>query len=140
MKMMTNKVTAFIERGKDGTYGVYIDLEDNTLNYGIHGDGATVKEAIDSFNTSYNDMKANYKKRNLNFVEAEFEFKYDVASFLQYYSKILSLAGLERLTGVNQGQLSHYVTGHRKPSKKTAEKIQTKLHAFGEELTHLELT
>lgn len=138
--MMTNKVTAFIERGADGTYGVYIDLEDNTLNYGIHGDGATVKEAIDSFKASYIDMKANYQKRNLKFVEAEFNFQYDVASFLEYYSKILSLAGLERLTGVNQGQLSHYVNGRRKPSKKTAEKIQTKLHAFGKELTHLELT
>lgn len=133
-------VKAFIERGTDGTYGVYIDLEDNTLNYGIHGDGKTVKEAIESFNNSYKEMKENYKKRNIEFVEARFEFNYDVASFLEYYSKILSLAGLERLTGVAQGQLSHYVNGHRKPSKKTTEKIQTKLHEFGEELKHLELT
>src|SRR5690554_1090722 len=136
--MMTNKVTAFIERGNDGTYGVYIDLDDTTLNYGIHGDGATVKEAVDDFNASYDDMKAFHEKKGKEFVEAEFEFKYDVASFLQYYSKIISLAGLERLTGVNQGQLSHYLTGHRKPSKKTAEKIQTKLQALGKELTHLE--
>ena len=53
-----------------------------------------------------------------------FDFKFDVASFLEHYSKILSLAGLERLTGINQGQLSHYVTGRRKPSHKTVEKNQ----------------
>lgn len=137
---MTNKVTVFIERSTDGTYSVYVDLEDNTLNYGIHGTGETVKEAVDDFKISYEDMKNIHIEMNKKFVEAEFEFKYDVASFLEYYSKIISLAGLERLTGVNQGQLSHYLTGHRKPSKKTAEKIQTKLHEFGKELTHLELT
>jgi len=48
------------------------------------------------------------------------------------------LAGLERLTGVNQGQLSHYLTGKRKPSAKTTQKIQRHLHAFGKELQHLE--
>jgi len=27
-----NTVKAFIERGNDGTYGVYVDLEDNSFN------------------------------------------------------------------------------------------------------------
>lgn len=131
------KVKAFIERGSDGTFGVYVDPENNTLNYGIHGDGDTVKEAIEDFNASYTGMKEFYAKKEKEFIEAQFEFSYDTASFLEYYSKILSLAGLERLTGVNQGQLSHYVTGRRKPSQKTIEKIQNRLHEFGNELTHL---
>ncbi len=137
--MKTNKVKAFIERGKDGTYGVYVDLGDNTLNYGVHGDGATAKEAIDDFNASYADVKAFHKKIGKGFVEAEFEFVYDTASFLEYYSQFISLAGLARLTGVNQGQLSHYVTGRRKPSRTTVSKIQSRLHEFGKELTHLEI-
>lgn len=132
------KVKAFIERGNDGTYGVYVDLEDNTLNYGIHGDGKTVAEAIEDFKSSYDEMKSFYAEEGKKFVEAEFVFLYDVASFLGYYGKILSLAGLERLTGVNQGQLSHYVTGHRKPSKRTIEKIENKLHEFGKELNQIE--
>ena len=40
-----NKVKAFIERGNDGRYCVYVDLNDNTLNYGVIGDGYTVQEA-----------------------------------------------------------------------------------------------
>jgi len=51
------KIKAFIERGNDGSYGVYVDLEDNTLNYGIIGDGKTINEAIDDFNNSYKEMK-----------------------------------------------------------------------------------
>lgn len=134
-----SRVKAFIERGSDGTYSVYVDLDDNTLNYGIHGTGMTVKEAVADFNSAYETMKAFYKQKGKPFAEAEFSFKYDTASFLEYYNKIISLAGLERLTGVNQGQLSHYVNGLKKPSKKTKEKIQFKLHEFADELKHLEL-
>jgi hypothetical protein len=131
-------VKAFIEKSNDGTYSVYVDLKDNSLNYGIHGTGNTAQEAIDDFNKSYIEMKAFYAKKGKKFTEADFEFVYDVASFLSFYNKFLSLAGLERLTGVSQGQLSHYATGHRKPGNKTVEKIQTRLQAFGKELQHLE--
>lgn len=133
-----NKVKAFIERGNDGTYGVYVDLEDNTLNYGIHGDGKTVDEAIEDFNTSYDEMKSYLTEQGKKFVEAKFEFVYDTASFLAYYGSILSLAGMERLTGVNQGQLSHYLNGRRKPSKRTVQKIEKKLQAFGKELNQVQ--
>jgi len=132
-----NKVKAFIERGNDGTYGVYVDLEDNTLNYGIIGDGNTVDEAIADFYLCYEDMKKSYEKDNQYFVESEFEFHYDTASFLQYYSNKFTLAGLQNITGVNQYQLSHYVNGHRKPGVKTVKKIETSLHNFAKELSQV---
>ena len=44
-----NKVKAFIEKTVDSSYSVYIDLEDDTLNYGIIGEGDTVEEAIEDF-------------------------------------------------------------------------------------------
>jgi len=134
------KVKAFIERGDDGSYGVYIDLEDNRLNYGIIGEGKTVNEAIDDFHDSYKEMKELYASENKHFEEAEFEFKYDTASFLAYYSNILSLAGLGRLTGIAQGQLSHYVTGKRKPSPRTVQKIEKSLHAFAADIGTIQLT
>jgi hypothetical protein len=131
-------VKAFIERGTDGIYSVFVDLENTTLNYGIHGNGSTAKEAIQDFVSAYDSMKEFHKQKNKYFVEAKFSYVYDVASFLAYYGNILSLAGMERLTGVNQGQLSHYVTGRRKPSKTTIAKIEKKLHEFGNELNQIE--
>jgi len=133
------KVKAFIERGNDGSFGVYVDLENNTLNYGIIGEGKTIKEAIDDFHNSYKEMKELYLSESKHFEEAEFEFKYDTASFLAYYSNVLSLAGLGRLTGINQGQLSHYVTGRRKPSHKTVQKIEKSLHDFAAEIGQVQL-
>ena len=79
--MKTNKIKAFVERGNDGTYGVYVDLKDNSLNYGIIGDGNTVREAIEDFKAGYFEMKDIYEKEGKSFVEAEFEFHYDTASF-----------------------------------------------------------
>ena len=76
-----NKVKAFIERGNDGTYGVYVDLNDNTLNYGVIGDGYTVQEAVEDFKVGYLEMKELYENEGKHFVEAEFEFHYDASSF-----------------------------------------------------------
>jgi len=129
------KVNVIIERGIDGTYSAFMDAKN--LSFGLIGDGSTVKETIEDFTISYEEMKTYYQEAGKEFKELEFVFKYDVSSFLQYYSGILSLAGLEVLTGVNKGQLSHYSTGHRQPSQKTIEKIEKKLQAFGQELSQV---
>ena len=130
------KAKALIERGDDGTYGVY--LEKNNLPYNIFGDGKTVEEAKEDFFVAYEEMRELFGKEGKKFVECQFEFVYDIASFLSYYSKIISLAGMERLTGVNQGQLSHYVTGRKKPGRKTIEKIDRNLKEFAEDLRQIE--
>ena len=130
------KVRVFIERASDGDYSAYMPDEDN-LSYGIIGTGHTIDETLKDFNAAYEGMKAYYASEDKPFEEVEFEFSYDIPSFLSYYSDKLSLAGLERITGVAQGQLSHYVTGRRQPSKKTVEKIQKALRNFGNELSHV---
>lgn len=79
-------------------------------------------------------MRQFYKDRDKQFTELDFDFMYDMASFLAHYGKVMTLAGLSRITGVNKGQLSHYVTGYKKPGKKNTEKIERSLHQFAEEL------
>ncbi|MDR1343537.1 MAG: helix-turn-helix domain-containing protein [Prevotellaceae bacterium] len=128
------KVKAFIERGNDGSYGVYTDLNENKLTYGVNGGGGTAKEAIADFYGAYADMKAYYQEVSKPFEEVAFDFHYDVASFLSYYSKVLTLSGLERLTGVNQRQLGHYANGVRRPRPAMVRKIEAALHAFSQDI------
>jgi hypothetical protein len=130
-------VKAFIERGDDGSYGVYVDLENTTLNYGIHGNGNTAKEAIDDFMSAYEAMKKFHAEKNVDFTEANFIFAYDMASFLSYYKGLLTLTGLGNLTGINPKQLNHYATGVRKPSKRTVDKIEKSLHEFADDLSQV---
>ena len=127
------KVKAIIERAGDGTYSVYMDADD--MSYLITGTGKNAEEAINSFKLNYDDMKRYYVEEDREFEEVEFTYEYDMASFLSYYCKAFTLAGLSRITGVNQGQLSHYLTGHRTPSEKTKQKIQDSIQDFAKELS-----
>ena len=131
------KIRVFIERGKEGGFGAYMP-DDNKLPFGLIGVGDSAQEAINDFNVSYVEMKDFLKEegKELN-EELEFEFSYDVPSFLAFYKDKLSLAGLQRITGIAQGQLSHYLTGRRTPSKKTVEKMQKALNAFGNDLSQV---
>ena len=126
------KVYAIIERAGDGTYSIYHDADG--LDYLITGTGKTVQEAKKCFEDGYEDMKRIFAEDGRSFTELDVTYKYDMASFLSYYSKVMSLAGLSRLTGINQQQLNHYVNGHRRPSPKTVEKMQKAIHSFAEDL------
>lgn len=127
------KVNAIIERASDGTYSIFIDADD--LDYLVTGTGDTVEEAKRVFEGGYEDMRRVFAEEGRPFTEVELTYKYDMASFLAYYSKVMSMAGLSRLTGINQQQLSHYVTGRRRPSPKTIEKMQTAIQAFAHDLS-----
>lgn len=126
------KVSVIVERASDGFYSAY--MEENDLDYGLIGTGSTTAECIEDIIQAYNEMKEHYEKTGKFFEEIEMVFSYDVQSFLAYYSNKLSLAGLEKITGIAQGQLSHYVTGRRNPSAKTKAKIEQALHDFAKDL------
>ena len=127
------KVKAVIERSDDGEFSIYMD--DTTMPYLVTGTGSTVAEARSVFEGGYDDTKAFYISEGMAFEEVEFEYVYDMPSFLQYYAYAFSLAGLERITGVNQKQLGHYISGYRKPSRKTIEKIELRIKEFCKELS-----
>lgn len=131
-------VRVFIEKGKDGSFGAYMP-DDNNLTYGIIGEGSSAAEAMADFNAVYEDMKASFQRNGEAFEEVNFVFSYDLPSFLVYYADLISYRGLSKLTGVSAAQLSQYISGYRTPSAKTTKKIQTALHAFGNELSQLQL-
>ncbi|MBQ6184295.1 MAG: helix-turn-helix transcriptional regulator [Bacteroidales bacterium] len=129
---LEHKTTAIVERGSDGKYSIYID--DSHYPYGIIGTGSTVKEAMEDFNEGYREMQDYVESEGGEFIQADFIFKYDIPSFLQEYAYAFTLAGLERITGVNQKQLGHYISGFRKPSSRTVKKIEAGIHAFCDQL------
>ncbi|SRR5690554_245248 len=132
------KLEVIIQKAENRYELVINPAQDYNIDFGLFGEGATVKEAIEDFLISRDDIKELYEDENKIFPDLEFQYKHDLPSFLEYYSRLISFAGLERLTGVNQSQLSQYVQGYRKPSKKTAKKIEEKLHSFAKELNQVQ--
>ena len=126
------RIKAYVEKSD---YGFSVYMEDNDLDYGIIGEGKTATEAINDFRQAYEEMREYYKDDGKDFEEVNFEFVYDIASFLQYYAFAFTLAGLERITGINQRQLSHYINGVSKPTRRTIEKIENGIHNFSRDLS-----
>ena len=130
--MSSKKINVVIERGIDGSFSAYI--ADDNCEFGCIGEGKSVEETKADIMKAVGEMQEVYAEEGSKFPDVEFDFIYDMASFLNYYAYAFSLAGLARITGVNQGQLSHYVTGRRRPSKSTVEKIEQSLHDFANEI------
>ena len=129
------KIKVIIERGTDGLYSYFMD--NDSFDFALNGQGNSVEEAKKEFLSAYREIQEIYQEEGKITPKFEFEYEYDVPSFLSYYSNILSLAGFHRLTGINQSQLSQYVNGYRKPGPKTAKKIETSLHRFAEEMSQV---
>lgn len=66
--------------------------------------------------------------------EVEIEWAYDAESFMLYYGSLLSLSGLERITGIHQKQLWAYMHGRSKPRQAQKGKIIDAMHKFAREL------
>jgi len=108
---------------------------------GIYGAGNTVHEAKKNVLEGLRLFVEQNKVQLPDILKGEYEIEYrlDVPSFLQYYSKVFTKSALERITGINQKQFFHYVSGIRNPSKKTVEKIDNALHQLADELTQVRL-
>ena len=116
-------INAIIERAKDGTYSVY--CKDEIFS----GAGDSIEDAIQDMKAQMKFYKETAIKEGFKypaFLNSEYEIEYSVdpLSLLKYYvgSGILSLAGMERISGINQKQLWAYMHG-TKPRKAQANSL-----------------
>lgn len=127
------QIKIIIEKSKDHFSAYSENIE------GINGAGDTVEE------TKKNVFECIEIQKELgNFPKAfgenyEVTFKFDVESLLEYYKGIFTNAAFERITGINQAQISHYATGLKKPRVAQIKKIEAALHKLGSELMAVEL-
>ena len=125
--------------GLNGEYKYSVYMDSPGLNYEVNGIGRTVDEAKSDFKEAYEEIRQTFLEEGKKFEEIEVVYYYDIASFLECYAYAFSLAGLGRITGINQRQLSHYLNGSSKPSKKTVKKIEQKIREFGKDISSIQL-
>lgn len=65
------------------------------------------------------------------------DYKMEISALLHYFDGILTRSALSRITGINERQLGHYATGHRKPRAKQRERIIEGFHRLGKEFTSI---
>jgi predicted RNase H-like HicB family nuclease len=62
------------------------------------------------------------------------DFVLNVRALLHYFEGVLTRSALSRVTGINERQLGHYITGHRKPRPEQRNKIVEGIHRIGNEI------
>jgi len=128
------KTTALIEKGKDGTYGVFTP----DINHTIIGDGTTVVEAKADFENSVQEMILSYTENGKEIPEElkeiSFEYKYDLSSFFDYYS-FINVSKFAQLAGINSSLMRQYKMGGTYISEKQMKKVEDTLHTIGQEFS-----
>ena len=109
-----------VEKSTDGSFGCY--PEDETLDFGVAGYGAPAEEAIADFKMTYEEMKEDCAKAGEEIPDCEFEFKYDLKSFFDYFD-CFNVKKIAEKAGINYTQLNQYLTGHRNASRAQYDKL-----------------
>ena len=132
------KTTALIEKGKDGSFGIYTpDIESTII-----GEGSTVAEAKTDFENSVKEVIESYadcgKELPAELIDIEFEYKYDVASIFDYYNWI-NVSKFAQIAGINASLMRQYKKGLTYISEEQIKKIEKALHSAGNELQAAQL-
>lgn len=131
--MKTLKIV--IEKNPDG-FWAYAENEK-----GITGGGETVQACKQDILDCIETMKDFDELNRPKFLKTPYQivYRFDAQSLFAFYKGIFTNAALEKLTGINQKQLQHYASGHRKPRINQLKKIQLALHQLGQELISVEI-
>lgn len=132
------KTTALIEKGKDGTFGIFTpDLESTII-----GEGNTVAEAKADFENSAKEVTLYFqesgKQMPAELQGVEFEYKYDIASLFNYYN-FINVSKFAQVAGINASLMRQYKTGNQYISENQVLKIEDALHKIANEIAAIKL-
>jgi len=129
---------ALIEKGKDGTFGIFTP----DINSTIIGEGNTVAEAKSDFENSVREIIQFYKEDGKELPEelkdVQFVYKYDIASMFNYYNWI-NVSQFAKKAGINPSLMRQYRIGKTYISENQIGKIERVLHSLGNELAAIKL-
>ncbi len=129
---MKKKVTIIVEKTRgENFYSCY--MADEMADFGLAGYGKTAREAIEDLYVTQEETREELAKRGKEMAELEFQFRFDIGSFFNYYD-YLSISGVARRVGVNASLMRRYVIGFSQPREERKRQIEERLHLMGKEL------
>ncbi len=114
------KTTVIVEQAKDGTY--WCHTEENIGKVGLNAYGDSVAKAKKDLMECLDFAKEDAKENGEDFPEVEFEYKYDLQSFFNYFS-FLNVTEIAKRAGVNPSLMRQYSRGIKKAGEKTYERL-----------------
>jgi len=81
----------------------------------------------------YEEEKAPWMSEPLTF---DYVFQ-DIPTLIEGYSGLINQSSLARISGINESLMRQYVSGHKRPSRKVTERIETGLKKYADELRNI---
>lgn len=129
--MEKQKLTVVVERTPDGGFDCYI--EDADKDFGATGMGLTSAEAIANFREACALMREECARDGHPVPDYEYEYRYDLRSFFDYF-RVFNVKAVAERAGINYSQLSQYLQGRRNASRKQYDKLAGCLRELTREL------
>ncbi|MCR4602247.1 MAG: hypothetical protein K5683_01765 [Prevotella sp.] len=125
------KLLAIVERGKGkGNFTCF--TPESVENCGFGGGGSTAREAMEDTRLSLQEQINEWTKEGKEFPDVEFDFRFDVGAFFDYYP--IDISAFARYIGMNASVLRQYVTGLRQPKEDTIKRIREGINKLSEDL------
>lgn len=130
---------AVVEMWDDKTISIYAPDFDG---FNLNGQGRTLEEAKQSLIECVDNYKTMFKEKgesipaSLN--EIEFEYKYDLASFLEGF-KFINISAFAKYADINPSLMRQYKRRIAFASEAQTAKIERAIHRLGDELMAVRL-
>jgi len=133
------KTIALIERGKDGSFGIFTpDIKSNII-----GTGFTVAEAKADLENSVIEVKEMFEDMGRplpdELRDIEFEYKWDISSLFEYF-KWINVSKLAETLGITPSLMRYYKKKGIYVSDVQAQKIEDGLFCLADELKTIQVT
>ena len=125
------KLLAIVERGK-GKRNFACFAPETVENHGLAGYGGTSREAMDDIMVSLQEVKEDFAKEGKEFPDVEFDFRFDVGAFFDYYP--IDVTAFAKYIGMNASVLRQYVTALRTPKEENIRRIREGINKLSEDL------
>jgi predicted RNase H-like HicB family nuclease len=131
------KMTAIIEKAKDGGYGIYCP---DLTGVALYGYGLNEEEAKENLQENLESILEYYEEENkpvpdvLDNGKVTFEYKYDFSGFFQSYP-FFNVSELAAVIGINSSLMRKYKNGLAFASKEQRKKIESGIHSLSQQLS-----
>lgn len=124
-------MTTIVCKGQDGYYTCYV--EEELPGFILSGYGDTAEEAKADMLSTYEEMKEIYREEGKECPELEFEYKYDLQAFFNYFNWV-NVTKIAEIAGINASLMRQYSSGLTKAGEKQYEKIRQAVGKVSSEL------
>lgn len=121
-----------VSQADDGSF--WCHTERDVFDSGLNGAGDTVAEAKADLLQCLEESRKDVLERGGKVYDVEFEYRYDLQSFFEYFS-FLNVSDIAKRAGINPSLMRQYTSGVKNAGEKTYRRLSACMANISKELS-----